>query len=835
MEQVERKGADMGEGGMMKTLDPPPKIALVPFVQGDDPRVHLLDGDGKASSARDRSVEDDFQLAVQNLGVGHADEDGSQEDVGGEDREPADAGVAHEKEGIERDGSGAAGSKAGGGRAVGSEAATSGATQEAVSPPEHPLQKAITSFDMALGELNQLVHLVDLARAGEFVVLERVTPTEEDQARAISDRSAKPGDGVPREALPTMVNLKKNQLKGVAKQLRERARRLRETTKAQRIFQQGVVHLRKSWRIVAPNHGKVNMPLQVGEALSVDCSFGSAGGQSVPFTAAAGTRHRHPWLFQLSCGEGGRLKAQPPDTQCLRAFEVQLVSVVTGECVHSVRASFPERSDCDRTGNDEQLLKPPSLSNGERVPKVEGWSETQMDQLEQHISRLQHGVFWEEVFETLKVEALHDGKDGWMARQDARGGDGVVTPETVGRIAEGTKRRLVCLNPQETKAARNAGARVAHILDDEVMVEMDSHFLLGYRLVSGEREPRDSSGGCSTSALSAEDSTFTKDRSWGPGWRQSASLCQLALLYCGSLVRQQQRDEVVAGQGSDSNKDNGREVGAWIPSGSTGGRARKGTTGGHLSAACTWKSVRRVCLHHIFRSEVVQRLAHVSRTLQKIGLPFVVRWTHLEETCPASALTFTLGHCFHFRASLDGGFGVVVSALPGLQNHADQRSVELQSAEDLQHFLLGEVCRQIVLTFGDITAAWTSGKQPEGTSCFRVELVPAAIHLLPRPKSKTSCDTSMQNDGGSCEVRVFVEGVGVRIACSSFTTSSSTSNGRGPANQDQAGVSEASVAWHSDVSRTVTVAPVNMAEWDRLEGRDLFLKFSSLLALRYPL
>lgn len=156
----------------------------------------------------------------------------------------------------------------------------------------------------------------------------------------------------------------------------------------------------------------------------------------------------------------------------------------------------------------------------------------------------------------------------------------------------------------------------------------------------------------------------------------------------------------------------------------------------------------------------MQGLAHVSYTLKKIGLPLVVRWTHLEETCPASTLTFTLGHCFHFRASLDDGFGVIVSALPGLQNNADQRSVELQSADDLQHFLLGEVCRQIVLTFGDITAAWTSGIQPQGTSSFRVELVPASIHLLPRPKSRASCErASEQTDGGSCEVRVFVEGV----------------------------------------------------------------------------
>lgn len=68
---------------------------------------------------------------------------------------------------------------------------------------------------------------------------------------------ARPGDGVPREALPTMVNLKRSQLKGAAEQLRKRAKRLRETTKVQKVFQQGVMHLRKSWRIVAPNHGKV--------------------------------------------------------------------------------------------------------------------------------------------------------------------------------------------------------------------------------------------------------------------------------------------------------------------------------------------------------------------------------------------------------------------------------------------------------------------------------------------------------------------------------------------------------------------------------------------------
>lgn len=159
--------------------------------------------------------------------------------------------------------------------------------------------------------------------------------------------------------------------------------------------------------------------------------------------------------------------------------------------------------------------------------------------------------------------------------------------------------------------------------------------------------------------------------------------------------------------------------------------------------------------------QVVEGVASVSRSLDEIGLPFDVRWTHLETTFPASALGFTFGHCFHFRASVDGGSGVVVSALPGLHNHAEQRSVNLQSVEDLKQFLLGEVCRQVVLTFGDITAAWTTGI-PEGGKCFRIDLAPAAIHLLPPPKARTShvlCPPPWDKKANGWEVRVSVKEV----------------------------------------------------------------------------
>lgn len=124
--------------------------------------------------SRDRSPEDDFQMAVQSLGVGPTDESVPEGSSGKGDNQSRDASGHARDEKAELGGDGAAGS---------------GATKEAASPPEHPLQKAITSFDMALGELNQLVHLVDLARAREFMVLKRVTPTEEDQARAMPDQS----------------------------------------------------------------------------------------------------------------------------------------------------------------------------------------------------------------------------------------------------------------------------------------------------------------------------------------------------------------------------------------------------------------------------------------------------------------------------------------------------------------------------------------------------------------------------------------------------------------------------------------------------------------------
>lgn len=357
---------------------------------------------------------------------------------------------------------------------------------------------------------------------------------------------------------------------------------------------------------------KVDVPLQVGEPLSVDCSFGSAGGHSVVSTAAAGTRHRHPWLFQLSCGEGGRLEAEQEKAQSLKAFEVQLVSSTTGACEHSLRASFPARRiRCDgRAGAGEEEEQPTTASNGGSAAGVGERRNAHMDELEQHISRLQHSVFWEEVFETIKAEALVDGKDGWLAHPDARSGSDTAGNRNasggIARIEAGSKRRLVSFTSRGTaNVARNAGVRVVHVMDDEVMVELDNKHLLGYRLLSSETGPHESKEGpaasvaCTKGGVSADEGI-----SEGPGGENLVSLCQLALLYCGSLIRQRQQTQADAESPPGSDAQSGREVGARVAATAAESGARDGTREGHSSATSTWKSVGRVLLHHVFRTEV---------------------------------------------------------------------------------------------------------------------------------------------------------------------------------------------------------------------------------------
>lgn len=137
---------------------------------------------------RERSVEDDFRLAVQSLWTEERGDD--EGEVGTEDGEQLGRTKSHTGSSedlgdpVKKLTKGSNGNPA----TQDTEKAPVGSdsSKPAPSPPEHPLQKAINSFDMALGELNQLIHLIDLARAREFMTLERVTP-KDDRARKASD------------------------------------------------------------------------------------------------------------------------------------------------------------------------------------------------------------------------------------------------------------------------------------------------------------------------------------------------------------------------------------------------------------------------------------------------------------------------------------------------------------------------------------------------------------------------------------------------------------------------------------------------------------------------
>lgn len=122
---------------------------------------------------------------MQSLGEPVSTDDEDKGDGGGEKRESGGDGGDSTEHGASFEGNGTAGE----GKDVTDMESGSAADKQSSSPAEHPLQKAVTSFDMALGELNQLIHLIDLARAGEFMALERVTPRGEDQGRTVADQS----------------------------------------------------------------------------------------------------------------------------------------------------------------------------------------------------------------------------------------------------------------------------------------------------------------------------------------------------------------------------------------------------------------------------------------------------------------------------------------------------------------------------------------------------------------------------------------------------------------------------------------------------------------------
>lgn len=348
---------------------------------------------------------------------------------------------------------------------------------------------------------------------------------------------------------------------------------------------------------------QVLIPLQVGEALSVDCSYGSAGGRPAPSTTTADTRHGHPWLLKLVCGEGGRLQAASTPQGRLKTFKIQLISAFSGLCESSIEATHPVwHGDEQRTLNHETSTE----TEGEGVTEHDGFHESgrgHFDRLEQHLVRMQHSVFWEEVFETIKAEALVDGRHGWLAHHKRPDVSDSPMRGSLESMGFAMKRRLT--NGGTVFSEQGVWGQVVHVMDDEVMVKMNNQYLLVYRLLPSDdvSEPRSKLRGANLIRSADEARTQIVGRE-GAGHPTLASLCKLALFYSASLLRQHQRIDPPRWATLEPRAAIGQQGEALPLDGPASSRITGGNSGRTSPEGSIWRSAAQVLRHLLFCKEV---------------------------------------------------------------------------------------------------------------------------------------------------------------------------------------------------------------------------------------
>jgi hypothetical protein len=95
--------------------------------------------------------------------------------------------------------------------------------------------------------------------------------------------------------------------------------------------------------------------------------------------------------------------------------------------------------------------------------------------------------------------------------------------------------------------------------------------------------------------------------------------------------------------------------------------------------------------------QVCAVLSNASHELQQLGLSMQAHWTHAQLQCDESRVTVCLGRNFHFGIALTGAQAVVQS-MPGNNSFGTmyQREIPVQTVYELECFLRGEMCRQLL-------------------------------------------------------------------------------------------------------------------------------------------
>jgi hypothetical protein len=119
--------------------------------------------------------------------------------------------------------------------------------------------------------------------------------------------------------------------------------------------------------------------------------------------------------------------------------------------------------------------------------------------------------------------------------------------------------------------------------------------------------------------------------------------------------------------------------------------------------------------------QVCAVLSDASNELQHLGLSMQTHWTHAQLQCDESRVTVCLGRNFHFGIALTGAHAVVQS-LPGNNSFGTmyQREIPVQTVYELECFLRGEVCRQLLhslrLVYDEVIAEQQQHQHSNGTA-----------------------------------------------------------------------------------------------------------------------
>ncbi|CAM9277902.1 unnamed protein product [Phaeothamnion confervicola] len=616
-------------------------------------------------------------------------------------------------------------------------------------PGKHPLQPVLASLGGAMAEINQLINLIDLGKTGEFVRIERV-----------AEPFAESGPG----PLVAAAAAQGRCLKAAAESLAAHAAQIRGTVAEQRRHQRELAALRRRWRIVAPAHGKVSLPLRVGEPLAVDCSYASAGGIAGGSSSGnggsgdvvsggvewmtAGASAAGGWRVILRPDADGSLSCVIGEKDSLKTLQVVVAYI--GPDGNAVVESVSTEASAGASGS-AAVAGPVAGAAAGGVDNA----------VEQRLRRVRHSAFCEELLAAVKIEAQSTcpqwigvvgmapvtvAEAGSASKEASLGaglGDAAAALAARRRkfdsaVSSGTRQdnHATAVSHVLAAAAPSAAgnATVVHVLDEEVCVQISDQHTVTFRLVdapafSGSARPTgsaeasfvlDAAGVARAAAVAADANGGSAAVGDDTQRAELRLLCRLVLLHSNCLLREGQRVRAASAAAAAAAAAVAREkerTALALMSGphaarmaakmaAEGERPTKVPAAAAVTLPPVLMPVVAVLRHHVFRADVCRVVAEVAAAaaVPGLGVPITAEWSLFALQSAESRLVLRLGHGVPLTLQLSQA-AATVEAAPGLTGTGTYRRIPLHDALELRQWLLSEVCRQLALACGDLCVA----------------------------------------------------------------------------------------------------------------------------------